>query len=97
VLSEVKGVRLFVKRGEEPFGGAMLGTLRHLANKNTQDERLRKCILPVVDDIIGDLSFSVTGSIPQGASLAANDECTANVGPSMHVRRQRTSSSRVLS
>ena len=42
MLSEVKGVRLFVKRGNSPFGGAMLGTLRHLVNKSTQDERLRE-------------------------------------------------------
>jgi hypothetical protein len=42
VLAEVKSVKLYVKRGEKPFGGGMSGTLRHLVHKETQSERLCK-------------------------------------------------------
>src|ERR1700722_6813604 len=40
ILTEVKGVRLYIKRGDRPFVGGMVGTLRHLVHKETQDERL---------------------------------------------------------
>jgi hypothetical protein len=40
LLAEVKGVKLFIKRGNLQFNGGMTGTLKHLVHKETQEERL---------------------------------------------------------
>jgi hypothetical protein len=39
---EVKGVKLFVKRGNKPFASGMVGHLKLLSDRNTKAERLRE-------------------------------------------------------
>ncbi|KAG6865654.1 hypothetical protein C0991_000573 [Blastosporella zonata] len=39
---ELKGVKMFVKRGDKPFSEGMLGHIKVLSDKKTQDERLRE-------------------------------------------------------
>lgn len=37
---ELKGVKLFVKRGDKPFSDGLVGHMKLLSNKTTLDERL---------------------------------------------------------
>lgn len=39
---ELKGVKLFVKRGEKSFSDGMLGHVKLLSNRTTLDERIRE-------------------------------------------------------
>ena len=39
---EIKGVKLFVKRGDKPFSDGMPGHLKLLSDKTTLDQRLCK-------------------------------------------------------
>lgn len=39
---EIKGVKLFVKRGNKPFASGMIGHLKLLSDRTTQAERLRE-------------------------------------------------------
>ena len=39
-MSELKGVKLFVKRGGKDFSGGMLGHVKLLAHKESREERL---------------------------------------------------------
>lgn len=41
VEEEIKGVKLFVKRGNKPFASGMVGHLKLLVDKKTSKERLR--------------------------------------------------------
>lgn len=38
--SEIKGLKLFVKRGNKEFTTGMLGHLKHLSHKETSEQRL---------------------------------------------------------
>lgn len=42
VECELKGVKLYIKRGVHDFSDGMLGHVKLLANKTTLDERLRE-------------------------------------------------------
>lgn len=39
---ELKGVKLYVKRGEKPFSDGVTGHVKLLSNKATLDERIRE-------------------------------------------------------
>lgn len=39
---ELKGAKLYIKRGDKPFSDGMLGHIKLLSNKSTLDERLRE-------------------------------------------------------
>jgi hypothetical protein len=39
---DLRGAKLFVKRGDNPFSDGMLGHIKLLSNKTTLDERLRE-------------------------------------------------------
>lgn len=39
---ELKGVKLFVKRGDKPFSDGVVGHAKLLSSKTTLDERLRE-------------------------------------------------------
>jgi hypothetical protein len=39
---ELKGVKLFIKRGDKNFSDGMIGHIKLLSNKTTLDERLGK-------------------------------------------------------
>ena len=41
VQRDLKGVKLFVKRGNKPFASGMVGHLKLLSDKETSKERLR--------------------------------------------------------
>jgi hypothetical protein len=41
---EQKGVKLYVKRGDRPFGDGMLGHVKLLSNRTTGEERIRALI-----------------------------------------------------
>lgn len=43
VKAELKGAKLFVKRGDREFSTGMLGHVKLLCDKKTQDERLGRC------------------------------------------------------
>ena len=43
---ELKGVKLYVKRGEKPFSDGVTGHVKLLSNKTTLDERLREYTEP---------------------------------------------------
>lgn len=40
---ELKGVKLYIKRGKKPFSDGMHGHLKLLSDKTTLGERLREC------------------------------------------------------
>lgn len=42
VASDIKGVRLYIKRGERDFTSGMLGHVKLLSNKTSENQRLRK-------------------------------------------------------
>ena len=44
VESELKGVKLFVKRGDKSFSDGMLGHVKLLSNRTTLNERIREPI-----------------------------------------------------
>jgi hypothetical protein len=39
---ELKGVKLYIKRGDKPFADGVIGHIKLLSNKTTLDERLRE-------------------------------------------------------
>lgn len=48
VEEEIKGVKLFVKRGNKPFASGMVGHLKLLVDRKTGKERLRASITPLI-------------------------------------------------
>lgn len=40
VESELKGVKLFVKRGSQGFSNGVLGQVKYLSNKKTSNQRV---------------------------------------------------------
>ena len=49
---ELKGVKLYVKRGEKPFSDGVTGHVKLLSNKATLDERLREYTEPHLSDML---------------------------------------------
>jgi len=45
VEMELKGVKLYIKRGEKPFGDGIVGHLKLLAHRTTLEERIREYII----------------------------------------------------
>ena len=43
VKAELKGVKLFVKRGDKEFSTGMLGHIKLLSDNATEEERLGEC------------------------------------------------------
>ena len=43
VEAELKGVKLFVKRGSKEFADGILGHIKFLSHKTTKDERIGSC------------------------------------------------------
>ncbi len=41
---ELKNIKLFVKRGKKNFSNGMIGSIKLLANKSTNSERLRESL-----------------------------------------------------
>lgn len=48
VKAEVKGAKVFIKRGASDFGNGILGHVKLLSHKETADERLGQCRPPMI-------------------------------------------------
>lgn len=48
VEMELKGVKLFTKRGDKPFAEGVVGHVKLLADRTTLEERLCELPLPLV-------------------------------------------------
>ena len=48
VKAEVKGAKVFIKRGASDFGNGILGHVKLLSHRETADQRLGQCRPPMI-------------------------------------------------
>ena len=87
---EQKGVKLYIKRGDRPFGDGMLGHVKLLSKRTTGEERIRASIAYYLD-VYSLISLRDKFSFPSRPSLESVDERTCATNCSVHIctRRER--------
>lgn len=87
MIAELKGAKLFVKRGDNEFSTGMLGHIKMLKDKTTGEERLGMCLDRGLARAWNEILKFACPSVPPGAGLESIHDSSLAARCAVLVRR----------